>query len=88
MDLTGLGDGRLLKCGAPVIDYATGLTWPLPSHRLFQREREGRGHHIDVSMLDVAMTLMTSHCTSSKPRASGGCRRLWMTISYARGGRS
>ncbi len=64
MDLTGFGDGRPVKCGAPVIDYATGLTAAFAiTAALFQREREGQGQHIDVSMLDVAMTLMTSHCT-------------------------
>ncbi|ETX13372.1 CoA-transferase [Roseivivax halodurans JCM 10272] len=77
MDLTGFGDGRALKCGAPVIDYATGLTAAFAiSGALFQREREGQGQHIDVSMLDVAMTLMTSHCTDflqsgTHPRPNG-----------------
>lgn len=65
MDMTGHGDGRALKCGAPVIDYATGLTAAFAiSAALFQRERNGGlGQHIDVSMLDVAMTLLTSHAT-------------------------
>ena len=64
MDLTGHGDGRSLKCGAPVVDYATGLTAAFAiSAALFQRERTGEGQKIDVSMLDVAMTLQTSHAT-------------------------
>lgn len=77
MDLTGFGDGRPLKCGAPVVDYATGLTAAFAiSAALFARERNGRGEHIDVSMFDVAMTLMTSLGTDylqsgRHPRANG-----------------
>jgi crotonobetainyl-CoA:carnitine CoA-transferase CaiB-like acyl-CoA transferase len=77
MDLTGHGDGRPLKCGAPAVDYATGLTAAFAiSTALFQRERTGMGQHIDVAMLDVAMTLLTSHATdflwtNKAPKAKG-----------------
>ena len=77
MDLTGHGDGRPLKCGAPAVDYATGLTAAFAiGAALFQREGTGRGQHLDVSMLDVAMTLLTSHATDflwtcRHPKAKG-----------------
>lgn len=66
MDMTGHGDGRPLKSGAPVVDYATGTTAAFAiATALFQREREGgKGQFIDVSMLDVAMILYSSHLTS------------------------
>ncbi|MEJ2021962.1 MAG: CaiB/BaiF CoA-transferase family protein [Maritimibacter sp.] len=77
MDMTGHGDGRPLKCGAPVVDYSTGLTAAFAiSAALFQRERTGKGQRIDVSMLDVALTLMTSPATDflwtgKHPKAKG-----------------
>ena len=63
MAMTGYGDGRPLKCGAPVVDYATGMVAAFAiATALFQRERSGgKGQFIDVSMLDVAMMLCTSH---------------------------
>ncbi|MCP1200577.1 CoA transferase [Notoacmeibacter sp. MSK16QG-6] len=89
MDLTGFGDGRPLKCGAPVIDYATGLTAAFAiSAALYHRERDGAGQHIDVSMLDVAMTLMTSVGTDflqsgKRPRADGN-RFFFATLGLYR----
>ncbi len=77
MDMTGHGDGRPLKCGAPVVDYATGLTAAFAiAAALFQRERTGSGQYIDVSMLDVALTLMTAPTTDflwtgKHPKAKG-----------------
>ncbi|EKE67250.1 CaiB/BaiF CoA transferase family protein [Celeribacter baekdonensis] len=77
MDMTGHGDDRPLKCGAPVVDYATGLTAAFAiSAALFQRERTGKGQSIEVSMLDVAMTLMTAPATDflwtgKHPKAKG-----------------
>jgi crotonobetainyl-CoA:carnitine CoA-transferase CaiB-like acyl-CoA transferase len=53
-----------VKLGAPVIDYATGMTGAFAlSAALFQRERTGRGQRIDMAMLDVAMIMMSSHIT-------------------------
>ncbi|WP_256612182.1 CaiB/BaiF CoA transferase family protein [Vibrio ostreae] len=65
MAMTGYGD-KPLKSGAPVVDYATGTTAAFAiSTALFQREREGgKGQFIDVSMLEVAMILYSSHITS------------------------
>jgi crotonobetainyl-CoA:carnitine CoA-transferase CaiB-like acyl-CoA transferase len=77
MNLTGHGDDRPLKTGAPAIDYATGMTAAFAiSTALFQRSQTGKGQHIDVSMLEVATTLLTSHATDylwsdKHPKAKG-----------------
>lgn len=62
MAMTGHGDGRPLKSGAQVVDYATGLAAAFAlSTALYQREKTGRGQFIDLSMLDVSLMLLTSH---------------------------
>lgn len=65
MAMTGHGDGRALKSGAPVVDYATGTSAAYAiATALFQRERNGgKGQFIDVAMLDVALILTSSHLT-------------------------
>jgi crotonobetainyl-CoA:carnitine CoA-transferase CaiB-like acyl-CoA transferase len=64
MAMTGTKDVHPVKLGAPVIDYATGMTGAFAlAAALFQRERSGRGQRIDMAMLDVAMILMSSHLT-------------------------
>ena len=64
MAMTGTDEVNPIKFGAPAVDYATGTmaAFALAS-ALFQRERTGRGQHIDLAMLDVAMILMSSHLT-------------------------
>lgn len=53
--LMALNGGRM---GAPVVDYATGLTAAFAiMAALAQRARDGRGQHVDVAMQDVALTL-------------------------------
>jgi crotonobetainyl-CoA:carnitine CoA-transferase CaiB-like acyl-CoA transferase len=65
MSTTGLPAMPPLKTGAPVIDYASGLGAAFAvSCALFQRERTGRGQHVDCAMLDTALLLMSSHLTS------------------------
>jgi crotonobetainyl-CoA:carnitine CoA-transferase CaiB-like acyl-CoA transferase len=58
-----IDDGRPLKTGAPVVDYATGTTAAFAiTAALLQRERNGgKGQFVDVSMLDVALILCSSH---------------------------
>src|SRR5512133_2228462 len=64
MAMTGTADVHPVKLGAPVVDYATGMTGAFAlASALFQRERTGRGQRIDMAMLDVAMILMSSHLT-------------------------
>src|SRR3977135_380621 len=64
MAMTGTKEVHPLKLGAPVIDYATGMTGAFAlAAALLQRERSGHGQRIDMAMLDVAMILMSSHLT-------------------------
>lgn len=65
MAMTGHTDDRPLKSGAPVVDYATGTTAAFAiTAALLQRERNGGiGQFVDVSMLDVALILCSSHVT-------------------------
>ena len=64
MAMTGTEEVNPIKFGAPAVDYATGTmaAFALAS-ALFQRERTGKGQHVDLSMLGVAMMLMGSHLT-------------------------
>ncbi len=78
MAMTGDQDSEPLKCGAPVVDYATGTTAAYAiTAALFQRERNGgKGQHVDVSMLDVALMLCSPYVTGllwngSHPKAKG-----------------
>ncbi len=64
MAMTGTPEVNPVKFGSPAVDYATGMTGAFAlSAALFQRERTGKGQHIDMAMLDVAMVLMSSHLT-------------------------
>jgi crotonobetainyl-CoA:carnitine CoA-transferase CaiB-like acyl-CoA transferase len=64
MAMTGTPEVNPIKFGSPAVDYATGMTGAFAlSAALFQRERTGKGQRIDMAMLDVAMTLMSSHLT-------------------------
>jgi len=64
MAMTGTPEVNPIKYGSPAVDYATSVTGAFAlSAALFQRERTGKGQRIDMAMLDVAMTLMSSHLT-------------------------
>ncbi|MGC2416090.1 MAG: CaiB/BaiF CoA-transferase family protein [Stellaceae bacterium] len=77
MAMTGTEEVNPIKFGAPAVDYATGTMGAFAlASALFQRERTGKGQHIDLSMLGVAMMLMGSHLTGymrnrSEPRPHG-----------------
>jgi crotonobetainyl-CoA:carnitine CoA-transferase CaiB-like acyl-CoA transferase len=62
MAMTGTPEANPIKFGSPAVDYATGMTGAFAlSAALYQRERSGKGQHIDMAMLDVALILMSSH---------------------------
>jgi crotonobetainyl-CoA:carnitine CoA-transferase CaiB-like acyl-CoA transferase len=64
MAMTGTKDVNPVKIGAPAVDYMTGMTGAFAlSAALFQREKTGKGQRIDMAMLDVAITMMSSLVT-------------------------
>src|SRR6478752_10770826 len=64
MAMTGTKDVNPVKFGSPAVDYATGVTGAFAlTAALYQRERTGKGQRIDMAMLDVALTLMSTHLT-------------------------
>jgi crotonobetainyl-CoA:carnitine CoA-transferase CaiB-like acyl-CoA transferase len=51
-----------LRLAIPTVDYSTGIMGAFAiSAALFQRERSGRGQHIDLAMFDVVKILMSSN---------------------------
>lgn len=61
MSLTGTEASGPLRVGAPVIDYATALAAAFGvCAALVARGTDGPGTLVDVSMMDVALTLMSS----------------------------
>lgn len=64
MAMTGEPGSPAVKCGAPVVDYATGTTAAAAVlAALFHRKNCGRGQFVEVAMSDVAMILCSSHLT-------------------------
>ena len=61
MASTGTPEVNPVKVGPPVIDYATGTMAAFAvAAALVQRGRTGRGQHIDLAMLDVALMLQSA----------------------------
>jgi crotonobetainyl-CoA:carnitine CoA-transferase CaiB-like acyl-CoA transferase len=59
MSLTGTPATAPVKVGAPIMDYASGLSAAFAiSAAIHQRSRTGLGQRIDCAMLDSALTLM------------------------------
>jgi len=66
MSMTGESGSAPVKCGAPVVDYATGTTAAMAVlAALLQRAQNGgKGQFVEVAMSDVALILASSHVTS------------------------
>jgi crotonobetainyl-CoA:carnitine CoA-transferase CaiB-like acyl-CoA transferase len=64
MSVTGEADGRAFRVGVAVTDMVAGL---LAAQgivlALFARERTGRGQHVDISMLDGVISLLSYHAS-------------------------
>lgn len=64
MAMTGEAGSSPVKCGAPVVDYATGTTAAAAIlAALLHRKNCGVGQFVEVAMSDVAMILCSSHLT-------------------------
>jgi len=64
MSVNGTAETTPLKVGPPVLDYASGTMAAFAcATALYQRERTGRGCHIDMAMMDTAQLLMSNFLT-------------------------
>jgi len=60
MSITGEPGGRPTRAGIPIGDLAGGVFAALAvCAALLRRERTGRGEHVDLSLLDVQVSLLT-----------------------------
>jgi crotonobetainyl-CoA:carnitine CoA-transferase CaiB-like acyl-CoA transferase len=88
MASTGTEEVNPIKIGAPAIDYATGTMGAFAlASALFQRERTGKGQHIDLAMLGVAMMMQASLLTGyfrdgTEPRPHGNKQPFATNSAY------
>jgi crotonobetainyl-CoA:carnitine CoA-transferase CaiB-like acyl-CoA transferase len=88
MAATGTEAVNPIKVGVPAIDYATGTMGAFAlASALFQRERTGKGQHIDLAMVGVAMMLQASLLTGyfrngSAPRPHGNAQPFATNSAY------
>ena len=88
MASTGTEEVNPIKIGAPAIDYATGTMGAFAlASALFQRERTGKGQHIDLAMLGVAMMMQASLMTGyfrngSEPKPHGNKQPFATNSAY------
>src|ERR687896_2277022 len=65
MSVTGEEDGRPLKVGAAVVDLVCGLLAAIGIQAaLAERERTGHGRHVEVSLMDAALTSLLNQASA------------------------
>jgi crotonobetainyl-CoA:carnitine CoA-transferase CaiB-like acyl-CoA transferase len=65
MAITGEPDGRPLKVGSAVVDLVCGLLAVIGIQAaLHEREHTGRGRHVEVSLMDSALTCLLNQGTA------------------------
>src|SRR4026208_2040251 len=89
MASTGTEEVNPIKIGAPAIGSATGTMGAFAlAAALFQREKTGKGQHIDLAMFGVAMMMQSSLLTGyswngSQPTPQGNKQPHAHTSAYA-----
>lgn len=64
MSITGSGPGDAMRAGIPIGDLGGGMFAVMGVQAaLLARERSGRGQHVDISMLDVQVSLLNYMAT-------------------------
>ena len=64
MSITGMGPGQQVRAGIPIGDLGGGMFAVMGVQAaLLARERSGAGQHVDVSMLDVQISLLNYMAT-------------------------
>ncbi len=65
MSVTGAPDGEPMKAGVAVVDVFTGLyASNAVMAALLERERSGKGQHIDLALFDVQIATMANQVSS------------------------
>lgn len=65
MSVTGAADGPAFRVGVAIADLVAGLLAAQGiGLALFARERTGRGQHVDISMLDGVISLLSYHAST------------------------
>jgi crotonobetainyl-CoA:carnitine CoA-transferase CaiB-like acyl-CoA transferase len=65
MSVTGEAGGRPLKTGAAVVDLVCGLLAAIGIQAaLAERERTGRGRHVELSLMDAALTSLLNQVSA------------------------
>src|SRR3954453_21853457 len=76
MHLTGEPGGRPLKVGTAVVDLIRGLIAANGIQAaLIERERTGRGRHVEVSLMDAALTSLLNQASAWVAGGVAGTRR-------------
>src|SRR5690349_19432504 len=76
MSVTGEPDGRPLKAGAAVVDLVCGLLAANGIQAaLVERAATGRGRHVEVSLMDSALTILLNQGTAWVAAGVKGERR-------------
>src|SRR5215210_4435242 len=76
MHVTGEPDGRPLKVGTAVVDLICGLLAANGIQAaLLERERTGRGRHVEVSLMDAALTSLLNQASAWVAGGVAGTRR-------------
>jgi len=64
MSITGAGPGEAIRAGIPIGDLGGGMFAVMGiQSALLARERTGRGQHVDISMLDVQISMLNYMAT-------------------------
>jgi crotonobetainyl-CoA:carnitine CoA-transferase CaiB-like acyl-CoA transferase len=65
MHVTGEEGGRPLKVGAPIVDLTCGLLATIGIQAaLAEREHTGRGQHVELSLMDSALTALVNQASA------------------------
>lgn len=60
MSVTGAGDNTPMRVGIPIIDTVSGIYAALGiTAALVARSRDGEGHHVQTSLIESALSIMT-----------------------------
>src|SRR6201747_3099904 len=65
MSLNGFADGQPVRTGPPIVDLATGMSaCNAILLALIARDRLGRGQHVEVALIDIAVAMTTFYSTA------------------------